>query len=68
MVVDALDRIGRDAQAHVAAERVGHEGDVGQVRQNPRLLLILEWLTYLWPPGRSTATKVNHLEGRAATA
>jgi len=32
-VVDALDRIGRDAQAHVAAERVRDEGDVAQVRQ-----------------------------------
>jgi hypothetical protein len=36
-VVDALDRVGRDAQAHVAAERVGDEGDVAQVRQEPAL-------------------------------
>jgi len=36
-VVDALDRVGGDAQAHVAAERVGNEGDVAQVRQEPAL-------------------------------
>ena len=36
-VVDALDRVGRDAQAHVAAEHVRDEGDVAQVRQEPAL-------------------------------
>ena len=36
-MVDALQRIGRDAQAHVAAERVRDEGDVAQVRQEPAL-------------------------------
>jgi hypothetical protein len=36
-VVDALQRIGRDAQAHVAGERVRDEGDVDQVRQEAPL-------------------------------
>src|SRR6195952_2008219 len=31
IVVDALDGVGRDAQAHVAAERIRDEGDVAQV-------------------------------------
>ena len=39
IVVDALQRVGRDAQAHVAAERIRHEGDVDQVRQKPALRL-----------------------------
>ena len=37
IVVDALERIGRDAQAHVAGERVRDEGDVDQVRQEAPL-------------------------------
>ena len=37
IVVDALDRIGRDAQAHVAGERVRDEGDVDQVGQEAPL-------------------------------
>lgn len=37
IVVDAFQRIGRDAQAHVAAERIRDEGDVDQVRQEPAL-------------------------------
>lgn len=37
IVVDAFQRIGRDAQAHVAAERVRDEGDVAQVRQETPL-------------------------------
>jgi hypothetical protein len=36
-VVDALDRVGRDAQAHVAAERVRDERHVAQVRQETPL-------------------------------
>src|SRR6185437_4979840 len=36
-MVDALDRVGRDAQAHVAAERVRDECDVAQVRQEAPL-------------------------------
>ena len=32
-VIDGLERVGRDAQLHRAAERVGHQGDVDQVRQ-----------------------------------
>lgn len=37
IVVDALERVGRDAQAHVAGERVRDEGDVDQVRQEAPL-------------------------------
>jgi hypothetical protein len=37
IVVDAFERIGRNPQAHVAAERVRDEGDVDQVRQEPAL-------------------------------
>ena len=37
IVVDALQRIGRDAQAHVAGEGVRDEGDVDQVRQEAPL-------------------------------
>lgn len=37
VVVDALQRVGRHPQAHVAAERVRDEGDVDQVRQEPAL-------------------------------
>jgi hypothetical protein len=36
-MIDALQRIGRDAQADVAAERVGDEGDVAEVGQEPAL-------------------------------
>jgi hypothetical protein len=36
-VVDALDRVGGDAQADVAAQGVGDEGDVAEVRQEPAL-------------------------------
>lgn len=36
-MIHRLQRIGRDAQADVAAERVGDEGDVAQVRQEPAL-------------------------------
>jgi hypothetical protein len=36
-VVDALDGVGGDAQAHVLAERIRDEGDVAQVRQEPAL-------------------------------
>jgi cell division FtsZ-interacting protein ZapD len=37
IVVDALDRIGRDAQAHVAAQRIRDERHVAQVRQETPL-------------------------------
>jgi hypothetical protein len=37
IVVDALDRVGGDAQAHVLAQRVRDEGDVAEVRQEPPL-------------------------------
>jgi hypothetical protein len=37
IVVDALDRVGGDAQAHVAAQRVRDEGHVAQVRQEAPL-------------------------------
>jgi hypothetical protein len=36
-MIDALQRVGRDAQADVAAERVGDEGDVAEVGQEPAL-------------------------------
>jgi hypothetical protein len=36
-VVDALDRVGGDAQADVAAEGFGHEGDIAQIGQEPAL-------------------------------
>jgi len=37
IVVDALQRVGRDAQADVAGERVRDEGDVDEVRQKAPL-------------------------------
>src|SRR5262245_63821813 len=37
IVVDALERIGRDAQAHIASERIRDESDVAQVRQEAPL-------------------------------
>lgn len=37
IVVDALDRVGGDAQAHVAAQRFADEGHVDQVRQEAAL-------------------------------
>jgi hypothetical protein len=36
-MIDGLDRVGGDAQADVAAERVGDEGDVAEVGQEPAL-------------------------------
>jgi hypothetical protein len=36
-MIDAFERIGRDAQADVAAERVRDEGDVAEVGQEPAL-------------------------------
>jgi hypothetical protein len=36
IVVDALSRVGRNAQAHVLVQRIGH-GDIAQVRQEPAL-------------------------------
>jgi hypothetical protein len=36
-MIDALDRVGGDAQADVAAECVGDEGDVAEVGQEPAL-------------------------------
>jgi hypothetical protein len=36
-VVDALDRVGRNTQAHVAAQRIRDEGHVAQVRQETPL-------------------------------
>jgi hypothetical protein len=37
IVVDALDRVGGDAQPHVSAQRIRDEGDVAEVRQEPPL-------------------------------
>src|SRR5262249_28285767 len=37
IVVDALERVGRDAQPHVPPQRVRDEGDVAQVRQETPL-------------------------------
>ncbi len=36
-MIDALDRIGGNAKAHVAAERIRDEGHVAQVRQEAPL-------------------------------
>jgi hypothetical protein len=41
IVVDALDRVGRDAQPHVPPQRVRNERDVAQVRQETPLGLDL---------------------------
>jgi hypothetical protein len=57
-VVDALDGVGRDPQAHVAAERVRDEGDVAQVRQEPALGLdigVAHLVTHQRPLGRQFA-------------
>jgi len=40
-VVDRLQRVGRNTQAHRAAERVRDQGDVAQVRQKPALGLVV---------------------------
>lgn len=36
-MIDALERIGRDAQAHVAAQRIRYKGDVHKIRQEAPL-------------------------------
>src|SRR5437899_1096100 len=63
-VIDALDRVGRNPQAHVAAERIGHEGDVAQVRQEPALGLdvgVADLVAHLRALGRQF-TAPRHLQ------
>jgi len=36
-MVDGLERMGRNAQAHAAPERIGNQGDAAQIGQEPPL-------------------------------
>src|SRR3569832_1018496 len=64
IVIDALDRVGRHAQTHVAAQRIRDEGHVAQVRQNAPLGLeirVAHLVTHQRALGRQF-TAPRHLE------
>ena len=56
-MVDAAQRMGRHAQPHRAAERLGHHGDVEQIRQEAPLGLDVG-MAYLVPDLRTLATQL----------
>src|SRR3954469_23692667 len=75
IVVDALDRVGGDAQAHVAAQRFADEGHVDQVRQEAALGLdvgVADRVADLGGLGRQFAAarhgKILNLSQRCAAA
>jgi hypothetical protein len=68
IVVDALDRVGGDAQAHVAPQRVRDEGHVAQVRQEAPLGLdvgVADLVAGLGALGRQFAAP-RHIEKSSA--
>lgn len=74
-MIDALDRVGGDAQAHVAAQRFADEGHVDQVRQEAALGLdvgVADRVADLGALGRQFAAarhgKILNLSQRCAAA